>query len=334
MTTEAAAPAERVRPDLRPPITAAQAAVLQDACATAAAIHSALELGVVARVTESPADPAAVAADCGLTQQGARALLSALAGLELLELGDDGCFRPAYSDLAELAELFRPWASLQPALRGERRPADAATTAGAQSLYPRLVSQLGALFRQSADHAAGLLAQPSLQVLDVGAGAAPWSLALAARDPSCRITAVELPGVIASTRAAVRRAGLDDQYEFVEGSAFDVDWGGPASYDLALVANLCHLFDDEANLRLVRRVADALQRNGRVAIVDILPSERGDGPRPAVLYALGLVLRTGSGRIYPYSTFRRWLGEGGFDDIRRHSLPGPYPFTLITARRR
>ena len=332
MTTEAPAPAERVRPDLRPPITAAQAAVLQEACATAAAIHSALELGVVARVTESPADPAAVAADCGLTQQGARALLSALAGLELLELGDDGCFRPAYSDLAELAELFRPWASLQPALRGERRPADAATTAGAQSLYPRLVSQLGALFRQSADHAAGLLAQPSLQVLDVGAGAAPWSLALAARDPSCRITAVELPGVIASTRAAVRRAGLDDQYEFVEGSAFDVDWGEPASYDLALVANLYHLLDAEANLRLVQRVAEALRRQGR--------DRRHPPHRARRRTAAGRPLRPRARAAHRQRTDLPLLDLPTLARRRRlrghppSQPPGPYPFTLITGRRR
>jgi hypothetical protein len=67
---------------------------------------------------------------------------------------------------------------------------------------------------------------------------------------------------------------------------------------------------------------------------NFLPTERGDGPRPAVLYALGLVLRTSSGRIYPYSTFRRWLGQAGFDDPSRNDLPGPFPFTLITATRR
>jgi hypothetical protein len=71
-----------------------------------------------------------------------------------------------------------------------------------------------------------------------------------------------------------------------------------------------------------------------VAIVDILPTERGDGPRPAVLYALGLVLRTSSGRIYPYSTFRRWLEQGDFETPRHRDLPGPLPFTLITAIRR
>ena len=331
---QAGAPIARVGQDQQPLIAPTQAAVLQDACAAAAAIHSAIELGVVAQITEAPADAAAVAADCGMTRQGAEALLAALVGLDLLELGDDGCYRPASSGLAELAELLRPWASLGSALRGDGRPADAATIAGAQSLYPGLVPQLGAFFRASAQHAADILVQSGMRVLDVGAGAAPWSLALAARDPSCRITAVELPRVMTSTRDAVRRTGLEDRYEFIEGSAFDVEWGEPASNDLALVANLCHLFDEAANLRLVRRVARALRPGGRIAIVDILPNERGGGPRRVVLYALGLVLRTGSGRIYPYSTFRRWLGEGGFEDARRHDLRGPFPCTLITGRRR
>jgi hypothetical protein len=66
----------------------------------------------------------------------------------------------------------------------------------------------------------------------------------------------------------------------------------------------------------------------------IMPTERGDGTRPAVLYALGFILRTSSGRIYPYSTFRRWLGQAGFEDSSRNDLPGPFPFTLITATRR
>jgi ubiquinone/menaquinone biosynthesis C-methylase UbiE len=332
--TKAAAPIEHVRSGVLPPITPAQAAAFQDACATAAAIHSARELGVIARVAKAPADPAAVAADCGLTRQGAAALLSALAGLDLLELGDDGRFRPAYSGLVQLVELLRPWASLQPVLRGRPRPANAATIAGAESLYPSLVSQIGALFRPSAEQAAALLAQPRLRVLDIGAGAAPWSLALATREPSSTVIAVDLPAVMRSTRTAVRRAGLEDRYEFVEGSAFDVDWGEPRSYDLALIANICHLFGENANLQLLRRVADALRPAGRVAIVDLLPTEHGDGPRPAVLYALGLVLRTSSGRIYPYSTFRRWLGQAGFEDPSRNDLPGPFPLTLITATRR
>ena len=329
-----AAPIEHGPPGVPPPITPAQFVAFQDACAAAAAIHSARDLGVIARITGAPADPATVAADCGLTPQGAAALLSALAGLDLLELGGDSRFRPAHSGLVQLVELLRPWADLHHVLRGRPGLANAATIAGAEAFYPSVVSQIGALFRPSAEQAADLLAQPGLRVLDIGAGAAPWSLAIAEREPCSTVTAVELHAVMRSTRTAVRIAGLEDRYEFIEGSAFEVDWGEPATYDLVLLANICHLFGENANLQLLRRVTDALRPAGRVAIVDILPTERGDGPRPVVLYALGLVLRTNSGRIYPYSSFRRWLGQGGFEDSRRGDLPGPFPFTLITATRR
>ena len=80
-------------------------AQLLEACAAAAAVGEAIELGVLARVAEGAADPMTVAADCGLTQQGAAALLAALAGLDLLVLSDDGRFRPAFAGLADFAEL-------------------------------------------------------------------------------------------------------------------------------------------------------------------------------------------------------------------------------------
>ena len=314
-------------------LPAALAAELLETCAGGAAVAPAIELGVVERVEEGPVEPASVAADCGLTPQGTETLLAALAALGLLARADDGRFRPAFSRLTDFVELLRPWASLGPALRGETRQADAATTAGAECLYPNVVWQLALLFRESAEHAAALLT-PGARVLDVGAGAAPWSLALAARDPGCTVTAVELPSVIASTRSAVRAAGLDRQYLFVEGDAFDVDWGESPSFDLGLVANLCHLFDQEANVRPLRRVAEALRPGGSVAVVDILPNERGDGPRGAALYSLGLLLRTARGRIYPYSTFRRWLDECGFAKVRRRRLAGRLSLSLITAARR
>jgi SAM-dependent methyltransferase len=333
--TATAALGGTAEPDSRPFYPAAAlVAELLEACATGAAVGSAIDLGVVARLQAGPVAPDSVAADCGLTRQGAESLLAALAALGLVTREDDGRFRPAFSRLTDFAELLRPWASLSLALRGEWRAADAATNAGAEHLYPNVVGQLALLFRESAEHAAGLLTQPSARVLDIGAGAAPWSLTLAARDPDHEVTAVELPAVMPTTRAAVRAAGLERQYAFIEGDAFEVDWGEPASFDLALVGNVCHLFDEGANVRLLRRVAEAVRPGGTVAVIDILASERGEGPRAAALYALGLVLRTTRGRIYPYSVFRRWLNESGFADSRRHRLAGLFSLSLITARRR
>ena len=171
-----------------------------------------------------------------------------------------------------------------------------------------------------------------LGILDIGAGAAPWSIALARRDPECRIRAVDLPAVLPATRRAVSAAGCEAQFDYLGGDLFAVDWGR-AAYDLAIAGNVCHLFGEAANRRLLRRFYDALRPGGRLAIVDTLPNEQLDGPRPAVLYALGLALRTAAGRIYPLSTYVGWLREAGYEEIVRYDLSAAPPVSLITARR-
>ena len=188
------------------------------------------------------------------------------------------------------------------------------------------------MFAPAAARAAEHLSSPGLRVLDVGAGAAPWSLALAAHDPSCHVTAVDLPAVLQVTRQAVAAAGCAAQFAYMSGDVFAVDWGR-AAYDLAIVGNLCHLFDADANRRLLGRLFDALRPGGRLAIIDALPNDQLDGPRSVALYALGLLLRTQHGRVYPYFTYVGWLHEAGYDAVQRIALGEAPPLNLIMARR-
>jgi SAM-dependent methyltransferase len=315
----------------RPPVSSSQAARLQEAAATAAAVTAASELGVFELLDQRRADPAELASVCGLTERGARALLAVLAALRLVERGDDGRYRAAVSDVAALAAAAGSWRAVVPALRGELREGGNTVT-GAELLYPGLVRQLGALFAESAQQAAAVLAEPGLRVLDVAAGAAPWSIALAQRDARCQVTAIELTGVLPETRRAVREAGLESQYRLVAGDVFQRDLRASGDYDLLLAANLLHLFDEEANAGLVTRLAGALRRGGRIAVVDVVANERLDGPRAAVLYGLGLLQRTTTGTIYPYSAYRRWLAQAGFERPRQRRIGGALPLTLITAR--
>ncbi len=315
----------------RPPLSPGQAARLQEAAATAAGVTAASELGVFELLDQRRADPVELASACGLTERGARTLLAVLAALRLVQRDDDGRYRAAVSNLAALAAAVGSWRTVVPALRGELREG-VDTVTGAELLYPRLVRQLGALFAESAQQAAADLSEPGLRVLDVAAGAAPWSIALAQRDPRCQVTAIELTWVLPETRRAVREAGLESQYRFVAADIFQPDLSGSGDYDLVLAANLFHLFEEQANARLVTRLAGQLQRGGRIAVVDVVANERLDGPKAAVLYGLGLLQRTTRGTIYPYSAYRRWLAQAGFERPRQRRIGGPFPLTLITAR--
>jgi len=315
-------------------LTPEQYMVLQEALAISSALSAADHLGVLARLDAGPADSITIARDCAISERGVRLLLAALSSLGLIEKDSGDLYRTALPDLAQLTMWITPWGQLTQAIREGRPTMAGDTPGGAGALYPEVVSHLGALFAPVAKHAADHLVAQGLRdrVLDLGAGAAPWSLALAARNPDIRVTAVDLPAVLAVTRQVVATSGYDLQFDYLSGDLFTIDLGHSA-YDLAIAGNLCHLFDEATNRRLLRRLFDALHPGGTVAILDALPNERLDGPRPVVLYALGLLLRTNRGQVYPFSTYVGWLRDVGYEAVERIDLSPAPPISLITARR-
>jgi SAM-dependent methyltransferase len=309
---------------------AEQLAFLCDARAAAAVLEASTELGVFDRLERGPVDPATLAERCRIGERAARALLGALASLGLAERHADGTYGVAAYDVNGFIELLRPWDRLADGLR-RRQPPGADTLEGAQELYPRMVTSLATMFEPAAAVAAEHLAAGS-RVLDLGAGAAAWSLALAAHNPSCRVTAVELPVVLDTTRRAVAAAGCGDRFHFVGADVFAVDLG-EAAFDLVISGNLCHLFDESANHRLFTLVARWLAPGGTVAVIDLLSNEQRDGPRAVALYAVGLAQRTASGQAYPFSAYMGWLRAGGFEGVERIELTSNPPVTLVRAHR-
>ena len=304
-------------------------AFLVDAVAASAAIDAAERLGVFARLAAGPATPSTLARDCAIGERGASVLLTALASLGLAQVTEPGEYRSTLPDPATLTTRF---AALEQVIRDDHPPVVVDTPDGAESFYPDVVPILGTMLASTAREAADHLTAPGLRVLDAGAGSAPWSLALAARDPACRVCAVDLPAVLPTTRRAVADAGYASQFDYLGGDLFSADWGHSA-YDLAIAGNICHLFDEAANRRLLGRLFEALGPGGKLVIVDALPDESMDGPRPVALYALDLMLRTEKGRVYPFSTYDSWLHAAGYESVERVDLSAAPLLSLIIARR-
>jgi SAM-dependent methyltransferase len=195
------------------------------------------------------------------------------------------------------------------------------------------VGFVGTLAGQAAGRAARHLAPglpDSARVLDLGAGSAVWSLALVAQRPSCQVTAFDLPPVLSATRRAVEDAGRTDCYRFLAGDVFLDALGGP--YDLALVANVVHLFGEEREVELLTRVAAALRPDGRLALINVMPDDARPSRR-AALHDLSLLLRTRDGALHPFSSHAMWLRRAGLEPIARHRLERDWETTLVIAGR-
>jgi SAM-dependent methyltransferase len=310
--------------------TAESLAFLSEAVAAAAALRTAVRLGMLDQLDVAAATAGELAAVCGIDARGAERLLSALAGLGILELRGDR-WRRLVPELSGLVRFVALWDTLDVVIREGSPVVRADTVDGAAAFYPDVVSDLATMLAVAAQRAALLLPRAT-RVLDAGAGAATWSLAYATRHPSCVVTAVDLPAIVPATRQAVIDANRGPQFDFVPGDLFEVDLPR-CSYDLAIAGNICHLFDEVTNRRLLTILYEVLTPGGTLAIADIVP-DQGSDPRSAGLYELGLHLRTGSGGVHRLTAYRGWLADAGFELPEIHELLDDSPLRLIIARKR
>ncbi len=293
-----------------------------------AAIRAAVELRVLERLGETALDARGLADACGLSERGSRSLLLALAALGVVEPASCGHYR-AGEGAALDGSMVALHDGLTEAVR-TGRPAEAWDTGTmAGTVYPGLVRMLAERARAAADLAARFLTPAGRRVLDVAAGAAPWSLAVAKRDPTVAVTALDLPDVVPETVRSVERQDLADRYRFIAGDAFCCDLDD--SYDLVLVANLCHLFDADANVRLLGRLRGTLEEGGRIAVIDVMPVGGQVPPRGLALYELSLVLRTRAGAAHPFSAYVDWLTRSGYRELDRVELDPASQLTLVVA---
>jgi SAM-dependent methyltransferase len=296
----------------------------------AAAIRSAAGMGLLELLAEKSGSAGHAAEALGLDERATHRLLDVLVALGLVAADPGGGYRSTVEAWALIEDHLRMWDSLSEVLRKGPPQYRVDRPEGAQQVYPGIVEILGRMKAEAARRAAERLARPHLRVLDLGAGAAPWSLALVAKEPSCRVTAVDLPAVIPTTRRAVEATGRADRFEYLAGDLFRIELPKEA-FDLAILGNVCHLFGPQDNQRLLVHLFQALRPGGTVAIVDSLRD--GTARRDQAIYALGLLLRAPEGDVYPLSAYGEWLLDAGFEAVEGMPLTERPPLTLVTARR-
>lgn len=158
-------------------------------------------------------------------------------------------------------------------------------------------------------HAAGQL-PPGAAILDLGAGSAIWSRAVASLDPRATVTAVDRAPVLEAAHAYAEAAGMGARFTALAGDWRDVPIVD-GTYDLALLANICHLEDEIAVPRLLGRAVAAVRPDGLIVVVDTLPDEGREPSLEVLLQALQLGMRTAGGGVYTLQQYHAWLEDAG-----------------------
>jgi SAM-dependent methyltransferase len=294
--------------------------------------HAAQQTGVLQSLARGAASAAAIAEACGTAIHATVLLLEGLVALGLVERsGEAYRLAPVAHFLAgsyrDLGDSY--WSHLPAFLRTGAPMARMDDPRESERHYQAQAMALAWMMAPAAEAAADALdigrSRRGLAVLDVGAGAAGWSLTLARRDPATTVTALDWPAVLAIAQRAAAEAGVRERFATIVGDYHQVPLPEGA-FDLAIMANVAHLETAAGNRDLFERLRRSLRPGGEIAVIDVFPTQPA-GALSAALYALGLALRTADGRVHSAADIEGWLAAAGFDGCRFTPLAAP-PYTM------
>lgn len=182
-----------------------------------------------------------------------------------------------------------------------------------------------------ADHLAKKLRKREpLKILDIAAGSGVWSIPLAQRLSQATITAVDFAKVLPVTRKVAGKFGLEERLETIEGDIQTADFG--SGYAVATLGHILHSEGEEKSKNLLRKVYDALEPGGIIAIAEFIPDDDRNGPAYPLLFAVNMLVHTETGDTYSFKQMSGWLKEIGFKKVRKVHVPAPSPIVVAIKR--
>jgi 2-polyprenyl-3-methyl-5-hydroxy-6-metoxy-1,4-benzoquinol methylase len=152
-------------------------------------------------------------------------------------------------------------------------------------------------------------------VLDVGGGSAAFSMEIVKKNSAIKAAVLDLPHVIPLTKKYVSEAGLMDNFNFIEGDYLTKDL--ESGYDLILLSAIVHINSYEQNKMLVKKCADALNKNGMIIISDFIMNDERTQPYHGALFSINMLVGTASGDTYTEKEMREWFESAGLSNIER-----------------
>lgn len=311
------------------------------------AVIAGIELEVFTHIAARKRTAGEIAKAARSNESATRRLLDALVGLGYLyRRGDNYGLEPMartflvrteptyLGDFAnETKMLWSNWARLSEVVKAGKPLERVDDPEQGAEFFPQLVTAIFPLsFGAGRAAAAALPAKRRnqiRQILDVAAGAAPWSIAFALAAPHAHVTVVDVPEVANVARQFAKRFGVADRFSYVEGDLRKVDFGKD-KYDLVILGHIIHTEGEKWGKKLIERAHRALKSGGLLLIAELIPNDTRTGPSIPLLFSLNMLLHTTEGDVFTMKQYKSWLKEAGFKKVTTVPAPSPSPLILAT----
>lgn len=298
-----------------------------------AALRTAIEINLFGALGSGPATSAELAQRCRVSERGVRILADYLTTISVIEkVGHTYRHSPTSATFldprspASMAsivgllghpDVIRPWEQLTDIVRSGRtvlpgegtvEPENPVWVEFAKSMVPMVAPAISPLAGAVLAHRSG-----SIRVLDIAAGHGMFGIEVARQNPAARVVVLDWSSVLEVARENARAAGVLDQMEFLAGSAFELDFGGP--YDAVLLTNFLHHFDEATCVALLRKIRAALVPGGITATLEFVPNEDRVTPPMAAQFSMMMLGTTAKGDAYTLQDLERMHRAAGFSGL-------------------
>lgn len=314
-----------------------------------AALKAAIDLDLFRAIGEGAGDVSSIARHCSASERGIRILCDFLAIYGVLEK-EDGRYRHSRTSAAfldpnspsslapiakflgnpamrepydHLAEIVRTGRTVLPG-DGSVEPENPIWVEFAETMAPMMAPMVGPLGEVVlAGH------NGPMRVLDIAAGHGLFGIEIAKQNPQAHVTGLDWAPVLRVALDNARKAGVHDRYDMLPGSAFEIDFGGP--YDVVLLTNFLHHFDQQTCVELLKKVHGALRPGGQAATLEFVPNEDRISPPLPAAFSMTMLTSTAAGDAYTLSELTAMYHAAGFGNVAGHPIPMS-PHTIVTGR--
>jgi 2-polyprenyl-3-methyl-5-hydroxy-6-metoxy-1,4-benzoquinol methylase/predicted transcriptional regulator len=157
------------------------------------------------------------------------------------------------------------------------------------------------------------------RVLDIAAGHGLFGIAVARMAPAAEIVAQDWPNVLKLAKRNAMEAGIGDRYGEVPGDFFAVELG--ENYDLVLLTNFLHHFDQQVCVDLLKKVHRSMTPGGVLITLEFVPNQDRVSPPIPASFSMMMLGLTPAGDAYTNEQLSRMMSEAGFG--RNELIPVP-----------
>lgn len=315
-----------------------------------AIIEAGIRLGIFDLLDHGAKTADDIATAIGAQERGVRLVLNALVGLDLLTKDPRGDYalttesaeylvsgKPTFHGAFFLLigePMFSEWSKLSVIVRDGRPLHRINEEQNGTKFFQQFVEHIFPIHLGGARRLTEILRISHLTapcpVLDLAAGSGVWSIAMAQASPHVTVTAVDWPGIIPITKKITAREGVASRYHFVAGDLDAADFG--SGHAIATLGHILHSEGEAGSRRLLEKTFDTLAPGGTIAIAEILVDVNRQGPLPALLFAVNMLVNSEAGDTFSLEEITDWLHAAKFHEVRTVEVPGLAP-RIILARK-